>query len=196
MRTWAEAAYRNRGLLLTIPYLFMILYVYGETENDFLIWSSGLFIFLAGYGLRVWSRSHHPYRVPLRTGPTTTGPYAHVRNPIYLANTTMLAGVAVLSELVWFVPFVLVWCMVVYSFVVRREEAHLSSKFGGLYDEYFKAVPRWIPHLHRYSVEGRTTNRVPWVNSFALETHCLLLCVPLIGKELLWDGWYLGLWSI
>ena len=70
------------------------------------------------------------YRLKMRKVLTSTGPYAWVRNPIYIANTSMLVGLTCTSEHFWFVPIMLLWCAVVYHYVVRREESHLRDKYG------------------------------------------------------------------
>ncbi len=192
MRSWAEIAYRNRGAMLAIPYVFTIVVYYGETERDVFVWFFGLLVFSAGFCLRVWARTHHPYRVAVRVGPTTTGPYAYVRNPIYLANIAMLAGAAILSELLWFVPIMIVWCFTVYTFVVKREEAHLSNKFGSLYDAYLGAVARWLPKIRHHLSATVNANRRPLAGCIVAELRCLLLCLPLIGKEIASEMWRLG----
>jgi protein-S-isoprenylcysteine O-methyltransferase Ste14 len=77
----------------------------------------------------------------------TGGMYAYVRNPMILGVLIVLLGesLAVLSSsiLILAVIFFLVnniWFLV-------YEEPDLQRKFGDLYKEYRKNVPRWIPRL-------------------------------------------------
>jgi protein-S-isoprenylcysteine O-methyltransferase Ste14 len=73
------------------------------------------------------------------------GPYALVRNPMYLGRYFILLGFLMLLG-AW-------WVLVVYTVVywlymdtrVEREEAHLRPIFGPRYDEYCARVRRFIP---------------------------------------------------
>lgn len=177
--------YKIRGILMAPPYLFLLVTFIGETEWDSLVWPIGLAVFGCGVLIRVWAQMHLHYRLRIRKILTTTGPYAYLRNPIYVANTAMLLGLTVMSELLWFLPLMLVWCMAVYSLVVRREEAHLLGKYGEPYAEYLRKVPRWVPSLKR----NRKSSAPPhqprdylW-QSIVAELHCLLWLIPLVVKE-------------
>jgi protein-S-isoprenylcysteine O-methyltransferase Ste14 len=76
----------------------------------------------------------------------TCGVYAYVRNPMILGVLIVLLGesLAILSSsiLILAVFFVVnnIWFLV-------YEEPDLQRKFGDLYTEYRKNVPRWIPRL-------------------------------------------------
>lgn len=175
--------YKLRGILMVPPVAFMVLVCSHETEWDGLVWPLGLALFLGGIAMRIWAQMHLHYRLRVRKKLTTTGPYSVVRNPIYIANTSILLGLTVLSELIWFVPVMLLWSMTVYGLVVRREEAHLLEKYGTLYEEYRRAVPRWVPRGPRHSPAGADVRRF-LAPSVATELHCLLWVLPFIGKEL------------
>lgn len=80
-------------------------------------------------------------------GLVSSGIYAHTRNPMYVGNITIVAGLALASNswltLLVAVPLVLF----AYSAIVAAEENYLRSKFGAAYDEYCQDVPRWLPRL-------------------------------------------------
>ncbi|MCK5863293.1 MAG: isoprenylcysteine carboxylmethyltransferase family protein, partial [Candidatus Hydrogenedentes bacterium] len=144
-------------------------------------------IFGIGVLIRVWAQIHLHYRLKIHKILTTTGPYIYVRNPIYIANTIMLLGTTVLSELIWFLPVMFLWCIVIYSFVIRREEIHLLGKYGNPYSEYLRTTPRWIPAAGRINEKYSTQNQMTrflWPSILA-EVHCLLWLIPLIAKEIL-----------
>jgi len=167
------------------PFLFLVLTFVGEMEWDSLVWPLGLVFFGLGVLVRVWAQMHLHYRLRIRKSLTTTGPYAFLRNPIYVANTTMLLGLTIMSELLWFLPIMLVWCIAVYSLVVRREEAHLSHKYGQPYRDYMRDVPRWLPRIGVHSRLRDTSTRARrffWQSVLA-ELHCALWLIPLVGKE-------------
>jgi protein-S-isoprenylcysteine O-methyltransferase Ste14 len=73
------------------------------------------------------------------------GPYALVRNPMYLGRYFILLGFLMLLGVWW----VLVAYTVVYWFYmdtrVEREERHLRPIFGARYDEYCARVRRFVP---------------------------------------------------
>lgn len=74
----------------------------------------------------------------------TRGPFRFSRNPIYLGDWSLLAGVSLLLGTFWpflFVP--LIWIMLRFG-VIRYEEAHLEAKFGDAYRDYKARVRRWL----------------------------------------------------
>lgn len=177
-------AYKLRGALMAPPVLFIMLALYRETGHHAVIWPVGLAVFTAGVALRVWAQMHLHYRLKVRKVLTMTGPYTFIRNPIYVANTTMLLGVTVLSGLLWFLPIMLVWCVAVYYFVVRREEFHLTNKYGRDYEEFLTTTPRWIPRMTRNARPCPTTRPFLWP-SIRTELGCFLLVLPFVAKEVL-----------
>ena len=185
MKTFLELSYRYRGVAMAPIYLMLVTVFTGETERDAWIWPIGLTVFFLGVLIRVWAQTHLHYRLAVRKVLTTTGPYLFIRNPIYVANTLMLLGVTILSELLWLLPVMFLWCAFVYSLVVRREERHLTEKYGEPYIAFMKDVPRWIPRR-----ASRRECGFAWQflrKSLFAEAHCLLLLLPLIGKEWLWN---------
>ena len=187
MKETRNPIYKIRGILMVPPFLFLMLVFFRETEQDNIIWPIGLIIFGVGVLLRVWAQTHLHYRLKVRKVLTTTGPYAYLRNPIYIGNTVMMLGLTVLSELLWFLPVMFLWCVIVYNLVVRREEAHLLEKYGDPYSEFLRNVPRWMPAIRRGNSNAESSNQgrnFLWP-SIVAELHCFLWLVPLVAKE-----WY------
>jgi protein-S-isoprenylcysteine O-methyltransferase Ste14 len=77
------------------------------------------------------------------------GPYRWVRNPGYVAVTSILIGEALAlgsaAVLAWAVLVVLAF----HVFVITYEEPTLRSTFGAEYDAYCRRVPRWLPRAPR-----------------------------------------------
>jgi protein-S-isoprenylcysteine O-methyltransferase Ste14 len=74
----------------------------------------------------------------------TDGPFAISRNPIYLANVVLLAGLAFLLGNVWYLAVAAVAGLAEHHIAILREEAHLEHRFGRAWRDYRKRVRRWI----------------------------------------------------
>ncbi|MBI4288103.1 MAG: isoprenylcysteine carboxylmethyltransferase family protein [Chloroflexi bacterium] len=77
------------------------------------------------------------------------GLYWLVRNPMYVGVELMLLGQVLLFQSTRLLIYAMVVGLVVHCFVVFREEPQLRKKFGSKYEEYCRAVPRWVPRLRR-----------------------------------------------
>jgi protein-S-isoprenylcysteine O-methyltransferase Ste14 len=75
------------------------------------------------------------------------GPYRYVRNPIYVAFTPVLVGMALVLArpvlLVYAVALIVALC----AFVHWYEEPTMRKKFGASYEEYRARVPGWLPRI-------------------------------------------------
>lgn len=164
------------------PLTFVALWFRWEWEDDAIIWSIGLLMFCAAIVLRVWSQKKLRYRLPGNRELATSGPYAHLRNPVYIGNLGIFASLCLLCELPWAVPPVCMWAALVYHWSVRFEEVRLLRRYGDAYAEYCKFVPRWNPSVHGLTGQTRA---VPddWRGAFRVEWHCLLLLLIPAAKE-------------
>lgn len=88
---------------------------------------------------------------------STSGPYRFTRNPFYLANLAIDAGLMVVIGHPWLAAvFALLW-FVVYRQTIAAEERTLSGLFGEAYAEYCRRVPRLIPLPWRYLSAAAST---------------------------------------
>jgi hypothetical protein len=94
----------------------------------------------------LWLRGYASGYVKKNQELTTTGPYAWVRNPLYLGSILIAAGFAVALES-WAVGLALTILFVaIYVPVIVSEERFLRATFPG-FDAYCRQVPRLIPRL-------------------------------------------------
>jgi len=112
----------------------------------------GLPVSILGLALRAWAAGHLEKNTTLADG----GPYAYVRNPLYIGTLLTATGFVIASRrwelgVLFAVVFVLI-----YLPVVELEEQHLRSLFPE-YDAYAKRVPKLLP---RFS--GTTSKRFRW----------------------------------
>lgn len=116
--------------------------------------SLGMLISAAGLLLRGWSAG------TIRKGEalTTSGPYAFVRNPLYVGSLLIGAGLAVAGGTwLWLVLF-LGFFTVVYGPTVAMEAERLTEQFGQRYVDYSAAVPAFIPRLTPFRGAEPTTS--------------------------------------
>jgi protein-S-isoprenylcysteine O-methyltransferase Ste14 len=94
----------------------------------------------------LWLRGYAAGYVKKNEELTTTGPYAYVRNPLYLGSILIAAGFAV-ALLSWPVAVALaVMFVAIYVPVIASEERFLRATFPD-FDEYCIRVPRLIPRF-------------------------------------------------
>jgi protein-S-isoprenylcysteine O-methyltransferase Ste14 len=74
----------------------------------------------------------------------TSGPFSFTRNPIYLANTLLMVGVAMISGIAWFILLAVIAAFITQKLAIEREEKHLEARFGKKYFDYKKRVRRWV----------------------------------------------------
>ena len=91
----------------------------------------------------------------------TEGAFSIVRNPLYVGNFMITAGVAIYSGVVWIVVLSAAAFAFQYYYIVKYEESLLIKKFGSEYEDYLKKVPAWIPS----SIPSMDT--LPWPETFA-----------------------------
>ena len=81
------------------------------------------------------------------------GPYAWVRNPMYLAVFLVVAGEALMFLSVPLLLYLGAVALIVTLFVIGYEEPTLTERFGDEYIAYRRRVPRWLPRWPRRQAE-------------------------------------------
>lgn len=97
---------------------------------------------LIGVLIRAWSTGHIVKNQKL----TTTGPYAHTRNPLYLGSFLLALGFAVAAHWIAIVLVIAFW-LAVYGPTITRERDYLRGVYGEAYAEYERNVPAFFPRL-------------------------------------------------
>lgn len=102
----------------------------------------GLPVSILGLALRAWAAGHLEKNTTLADG----GPYAYVRNPLYIGTLTTAAGLVIASRR-WElgVLFAIVF-LLIYLPVVELEEQHLRTLFPE-YASYAQRVPKLLPRF-------------------------------------------------
>ena len=71
------------------------------------------------------------------------GPYRFSRNPIYLSMVSLLIGVGIWANSLWFIGLAVLAVVLLNWGVISQEERYLGRKFGSEYLNYKKRVRRW-----------------------------------------------------
>ncbi|MDP3148432.1 MAG: isoprenylcysteine carboxylmethyltransferase family protein [Ignavibacteria bacterium] len=142
------------------PIPFLILMIAYQQSN---VWSLplGLLIAVCGELIRLWAVSWagSETRTTGKVGGTylvINGPYAHVRNPLYVGNILIYFGLGIMSFALF--PYLQILALAFFVFqyyeIIKEEEGFLREKFGNDFDEYYKNVPRIFPRISPYKKEG------------------------------------------
>ena len=137
-------------------------------------------IVVAGEFLRLWgvAIAGSETRTTDRVGGTylvTTGPFAHVRNPLYLGNIILYVGFGVMSMALfpWLPAFALVFFSWEYSMIVSLEEEHLESRFQADYLTYKRSVPRFFPSPRKFTGGEHAQPAIDWKRGMLSEKRSL-----------------------
>jgi protein-S-isoprenylcysteine O-methyltransferase Ste14 len=103
----------------------------------------GLVLIGAGAGLRVWAAGYLLKQECL----TTAGPFARVRNPLYLGSLLAGAGFCLASGVWWSWAALGLLAIPIYGLQIGVEERSLSARFGSAFAQYYRSVPRLLPRL-------------------------------------------------
>jgi protein-S-isoprenylcysteine O-methyltransferase Ste14 len=74
----------------------------------------------------------------------TGGIYRRSRNPLYISQALVYAGIAIAADSLWALACLLPTLVVVRYGVIAREEAYLERKFGDDYRRFKRTVRRWL----------------------------------------------------
>jgi protein-S-isoprenylcysteine O-methyltransferase Ste14 len=171
---------------LPIPIVVALVVLPRGVRHPLALWGGVLLVAL-GQGIRLWAVHHIGVISRTRSerlGPLiSTGPFARVRNPLYLGNIALWIGFTVSAGLLWLAPIVLLVLGLEYHAIVRWEEGLLVSRLGDDYREYLTRVPRWIPAMRSVAAET-VTGAYSWGDTLFSERSTLLAVA--IGYLILW----------
>lgn len=156
-----KALFRLRGLT-PVPVLLGLAFLLwrsrgspgpGGASVDLALDFLGLGLALAGQALRFYTlglvsegTSGQGYVLEATTL-NTRGPYAYVRNPLYVGNLGIVLGLLLIAHQPWVTLLGLAFFFGEYFFIIRAEEEFLRGRFGAAFDEFCQKVPRWVPRL-------------------------------------------------
>ena len=111
---------------------------------------SGLLVRALVVGTAPHGTSARGTRRPTAESLSTRGAYSIVRHPLYVANTLVALGCALLSG-TWYLPMIVLLLSFIYhERIAAREEAFLQTTFGDSFRAWASDVPAMIPSFGRY----------------------------------------------
>jgi protein-S-isoprenylcysteine O-methyltransferase Ste14 len=104
-----------------------------------------------------------------------SGPFAYVRNPLYVGNVLMYVGFGIMANALfpWLVSLALVYFVFQYTQIVALEEGFLEVEFGSSYAEFRDNVPRFLPRIRKYKHEAQEHQRPSWPEALRSERRTL-----------------------
>lgn len=153
------------------------------TDNSYrFVFVIGALLLAVAAWLRTWGTSYLQAEV-MRDSRVHTerlladGPYRHVRNPLYLGNIFMAAGIGLMASRIGFL-ILSVGMTVFVTRLLLREEFELARDQGEPYRRYCAVVPRLLPALvPRIPSAG---NMPHWGQSLRAELMYWLMAVAMI----------------
>ena len=174
-----------------------------QSDNPYDYWAEamGLALLLLGFLLRVSSRG---YKSELSSGGNALvrgGPYAVVRNPMYLGIFLSGVGLVLLLFQWWALFAFLAFMLIRYATLISKEEKVLEKAFGKEYREYAHAVPRLLPRiaaLKKMSIGEYLPLKLSW---FPRELNSFIPLLVVIELVELWEAYQIGeyqeyLWQV
>ncbi len=113
-----------------------------------LVWP-GFVVLAAGILMDIWAMATMarartnilPHRAADRL--VTSGPFALMRNPIYVGNTIATAGLGLALQNGWLLIATPIAALATHYLAVVREQTHLQEKFGQAWSDYAGRVKAW-----------------------------------------------------
>lgn len=157
----------------------------------------GLALALAGQALRFYTLGLVPEGTSgqgnalTATQLNTQGPYAYVRNPLYVGNLGICLGLALIAHDPWVYLLGLGFFFGEYFFIIRAEEEFLGKQFPQAFPEYTTKVPRWIPRLTP-AYSGQLRESFDWHRALKKEHNPFAAWASGAAALWAWETWARG----
>jgi protein-S-isoprenylcysteine O-methyltransferase Ste14 len=149
---WGGLAGARVALLVVIVCLVQGLGLWSHPAKAGLaLVAAGLALFALGLALAIWARLYigRNWGMPMtrKQEPelVTSGPYRHVRHPIYSGIILAMLGTALATTLYGLIAVGVLAAYFIFS--ATREEAYLAEQFPGTFPAYKHATKMLIPFL-------------------------------------------------
>lgn len=131
---------------LIVPLIFVVF-----ARPTPLLLAAGVALVVVGELIRIWAAGCISKNAEL----ACKGPFAFVRNPLYLGSLFIGLSYCVMSGLWWSAVVSAVMYYYFYWGTIVNEEEHLRCVLGDAYARYCEAVPRLCPRFAAYQCDGQ-----------------------------------------
>lgn len=136
------------ALAIGLQWLVPLPWIYGLAALE--ATALGVTMIVAAFAIDIWAalifRNHKttimPHQPSVRL--VTCGPFRFSRNPIYVGNLMVVAGLGLLLSNLWLLLATPVLGFALQKLAITREERHLEALFAGQWRDYKARVRRWI----------------------------------------------------
>ena len=178
--------FRHRTVI-PVPLALAILATPPSGAHPSALAGAGAVLVALGEAIRLWGVRHIGAISRTRSnrlGPlVASGPFALVRNPLYVGNVALWVGFALSARLPWLAAVIVAILAFEYHAIVRWEERLLEERLGESYRTYTEQVPRWLPNTRNRRARS-AVNVFSWRETFFSERGTLIAIA--IGFALLW----------
>lgn len=160
-----------------LPFLFFMIFYSNPNIYTIVV---GLVFVVLGEFIRIWANAWAGSETRTTGGVGGTylvvsGPYAYVRNPLYIGNILIYLGLGIMSYAIF--PYLqiiaLLFFIYQYNLIIKEEEKFLRNKFGIDYEDYCKNVNRFLPRLKKYINEQIEQPEFDWKKGLKSEVRSI-----------------------
>lgn len=168
------------------PFPFLFFMIFYSNPNIYTIIGGLVFVFLGEF-IRIWANAWAGSETRTTGGVGGTylvvsGPYAYVRNPLYIGNILIYLGLGIMSYAIF--PYLqiiaLLFFIYQYNLIIKEEEKFLRNKFGIDYEDYCKNVNRFLPKLKKYINEQIEQPDFDWKKGLKSEVRSIQATVSVV----------------
>ena len=135
------------ALGIGLQWLVPLAWIYGLAALE--ATAMGVAMIVAAVAIDIWAaivfRNHRttimPHQRSVRL--VTRGPFRFSRNPIYVGNLMVIAGLGLVLSNPWLLVLTPVLGFALHQLAIRREERHLEALFADQWRDYKARVRRW-----------------------------------------------------
>lgn len=168
------------------PLPFLLIMILYSNPNIYSILVGIVFVVIGEF-IRIWANSWAGSETRTTGGVGGTflivsGPYAYVRNPLYIGNLIIYFGLGIISYAIF--PYLQILALIYFLFqyyhIVKEEEKFLAEKFGDQYKDYCDNVNRFLPKFKKYKNPSIEQPEFEWKKGIKSETRSIQASLSVI----------------
>lgn len=143
-----------------VLFLLQDVILFSELKLGLLSLVLGIILIIAGIILHAWTAKLIGIKATIgytelkpeeqnidRKGLITSGPFSVVRHPSYWAHTAIIIGIFFMTGIITVGIIAIIDLVITYFITTTLEDRELVGRFGDLYREYQREVPKFFPKI-------------------------------------------------